>query len=74
MALHTLRRKLSVTTNEKIVKQGFELHGYKFYISGGTWVLDPRRVLTIHTLTDISKTISHVVGFGLAGNDSDDNT
>jgi hypothetical protein len=65
-----------MTTNEKIVKQGFELHGFKFRHTGGKLVLDfdLNTIITIKKLTEICKTITRVVGFGLPGMDSDDHS
>jgi ribosome maturation factor RimP len=62
-----------MTTNEKIVKQGFELHGFSFRTTGGKLVLnhDLSTIITIQQLTEVCRTISRVVGFGLPGNDDD---
>jgi hypothetical protein len=61
-----------MSTNEKIVKQGFEIHGCVFYRSGEGWILDATNPpLTLRKLTEICRTVSHVVGFGLPGNDHD---
>jgi len=61
-----------MTTNEKIVKQGFEIHGCRFIQLEGELILHAR--LSLQELTEICRTITRVVGFGLPGNDADDHT